>query len=63
MTGGKQPGFKFSQLENEADESHNKPLEKKNFIRKRPLEGNRLSQKETSLHKEFIFKMKKNFWY
>ena len=63
LVGGKQPGFKFSQLEIEADETHNKPLEKMNFIRKRPLEGNRLSQKEKSLHKEFIFKMKKNFWY
>ncbi len=63
LAGGKQPGFKFSQLEFEAVETRIKPLEKKIFIRKSPLKENRLSQKETSLHKKFIFEMKKNYWY
>ena len=63
LLGGKQPGFHFSKIENEVDESQKITAEKKNFTRKNPLKGDRLSQKEKSLHKEFILEMKNNFWY
>ena len=63
LVGGKQPGFQFSQLEYETNESQKKTIEKKNFSRRNTLKGNRLSQKEKILHKEFIFEMKKNYWY
>ena len=63
LVGGKQPGFQFSKLEFETDKTQLKTLEKKNFIRRNPLKFNRISPKEKSLHKEFIFQMKKNFWY
>ena len=63
LVGGKQPGFQFSQLEHETDQTQKTTLEKKNFSRRNPLKGDRLSQKEKYLHKEFIFEMKKNLWY
>ena len=63
LVGGKQPGFQFSKLEHEVDETQKKTSEKKNFIRRNPLKKNRVSQKEIGLHKEFIQEMKKNFWY
>ena len=63
LAGGKQPGFQFSQFEYETGESQKKTEEKKNFTRRNILKGDRLSQKEKILHKEFIFEMKKNFWY
>ena len=62
LTGGKQPGFEFSQLGFEADDKDKKTHQKKNFIRKNPLNENRLSWKEKELHMELISEMKKNFW-
>ena len=63
LVGGKQPGFQFSKLEHETDRTQKTTLEKKIFSRRNTLKGDRLSQKEKNLHKEFIFEMKKNFWY
>ena len=63
LVGGKQPGFEFSHVRFETDDWYKKKSEKKNFIRKRPLTENRLSQKAVKLHMEFISEMKKNFWY
>ena len=63
LAGGKQPGFQFSQLEHEVERTEKKTVEKKNFIRKNTLKQDRLSQEERILHKEFIFEIKKNFWY
>ena len=63
LVGGKQPGFEFSQGVSETDNMNKKTIEKRNFIRKNPLNKNRLSQKEMTLHMEFISEMKKNFWY
>ena len=63
LVGGKQPGFQFSQLEQETAQTQKTTLEKKNFSRRNTLKGDRLSQKEKNLHKEFIFEMKKNLWY
>ena len=63
LAGGKQPGFKFSQIGFETDDRNKKTIEKTNFIRKNPIARSRVSQKEMELHREFISKMKKNFWY
>ena len=63
LAGGKQPVFQFSKFEYETDGSQKKTVEKKNFSRRNILKGDRLSQKEKILHKEFIFEMKNNFWY
>ncbi len=63
LTGGKQPGFQFSQLESKDYETKKKISKKKNFIRINPLKENRLTQREIILHKEFISRMGKNFWY
>ena len=63
LAGGKQPGFEFSQVGCEIYERDKKTKENRNFIRKNPLAGHRVSQKEMELHMEFISKMKKNFWY
>ena len=63
LTGGKQPGFKFSQVGFDRDERNKETREKRNFIRKHPLTESRVSQKEMKLHMEFISKMKKNLWY
>lgn len=63
LTGGKQPAFNFLPSRDETDEYKKKGGVAKSFIRRNPLEENRLSQKEAALHKEFIFEMKKNFWY
>ena len=63
LVGGKQPGFKFLQVGSETDDRNEKTIEKTNFIRKNPIAETRVSQKEMALHREFISKMKKNFWY
>ena len=63
LVGGKQPGFEFSQIGCEIYERDKKTTENRNFIRKNPLSGRRVSQKEMELHMEFISKMKRNFWY
>ena len=63
LSGGKQPGFEFSQEGSETDDRNKKTIEKNIFIRKNPIAGSRVSQKEMDLHREFISKMKKNFWY
>ncbi len=63
LSGGKQPGFKFSQVGSETDFRNKKIIEKSKFIRKHPLAKSRVSQKEMKLHMEFISKMKKNLWY
>ena len=63
LTGGKQPGFKFSQVGSDTDNRGKETIEKRNFVRKHPLTESRLSQKEMKLHKEFISEMKKNLWY
>ncbi len=63
LAGGKQPGFEFSQVGSETDDRNKKAPEKMNFVRKNPLVGSRVSHKEMELHKKFISKMKKNFWY
>ena len=63
LAGGKQPGFEFSQEVFETDFRDKNTKGKRNFIRKRCLPGNRLSQREILLHKELISDMEKNFWY
>ena len=63
LTGGKQPGFKFSQVGFETDVRSKGTIEKRNFVRKHPLKEGRASQKEKKLHIEFISEMKKNLWY
>ena len=63
LAGGKQPGFEFSQVGSETDDGEKKIIEKTNFIRKNPIARTRVSQKEVELHREFISKMKRNFWY
>ena len=63
LTGGKQPGFEFSQVGFDTDYRNKETIEKKNFVRKHPLTESRVSQKERKLHMEFISEMKKNLWY
>ena len=63
LSGGKQPGFKFSQVGSETDDRNKKIIEKRKFIRKHPIAKSRVSQKEIKLHMEFISNMKKNLWY
>jgi len=63
LTGGKQPGFKFSQVGFDTDDGSKETIEKRNFIRKHPLTESRVSQREMKLHMEFISEMKKNLWY
>ena len=63
LTGGKQPGFKFLQVDFDTDDGNKETIEKRNFIRKHPLTESRVSQKEMKLHIEFISEMKKNLWY
>ena len=60
--GGKQPGFEFSQPGHENEETEKVMKERKSFIRKTPLNENRLSEEEIALHREFISEMKKNYW-
>ena len=62
LAGGKQPGFQFSGIDFETKNIHQHKIEKKIFIRKKILEGKRLSQEETELHREFISEIKNNFW-
>ena len=62
LSGGKQPGFEFSSLDFDTIEIAKNASEKKKFIRKNPIVGNRLSKEEVKLHGEFISEMKKNFW-
>ena len=61
LVGGKQPGFEFSQPGHEDEETEKVMKERKNFIRKTPLNENRLSEEEIALHREFISEMKKNY--
>ena len=56
ITHAKEAGF-------DAVKFQKRTVEKKNFSRRNTLKGDRLSQKEKNLHKEFIFEMKKNLWY
>ncbi len=62
LVGGKQPGFEFSQPGHEDEETEKVMKERKSFIRKTPLNENRLSEEEIALHREFISEMKKNYW-
>ena len=62
LVGGKQPGFEFSQPGHEVEETEKVMKERKSFIRKNPLNENRLSDEEIALHREFISEMKKNYW-
>ena len=62
LVGGKQPGFEFSQPGHEDVETEKVIKERKSFIRKTPLNENRLSEEERALHREFISEMKKNYW-
>ena len=63
LVGGKQPGFEFSQPAHEDEETGKIIKERKSFIRKNPLNENRLSEEEITLHKEFISEMNRNYWY
>ena len=62
LVGGKQPGFEFSQPSHEDEKTEKVIKERKSFIRKNPLNENRLSDEEIALHREFISEMKKNYW-
>ena len=62
LAGGKQPDFQFSVVDSETKNVYQHNTIKKRFIRKNLLEGKRLSQEETELHREFISEMKYNFW-
>ena len=62
LSGGKQPGFDFSSLDFKTKDFLKNSKEKKSFIRKYQLMGNRLSQEEIALHSEFISEIKKNYW-
>ncbi len=62
LSGGKQPGFEFSSLDFHTKDIVENSSEKKKFIRRNRLTGNRLSKEEIRLHIEFISKMEKNFW-
>ena len=62
LVGGKQPGFEFSQPGHEDEKTEKVIKERKSFIRKTPLNENRLSDEEIALHREFISEMKKNYW-
>ena len=62
LVGGKQPGFEFSQPGHEDEKTEKVIKERKSFIRKTPLNENRLSEEEIALHREFISEMKKNYW-
>ena len=63
LVGGKQPGFQFLKYDLKGQEIEKIERKKNIFIRKNPLHKNRLSEREKRLHKEFIFEMKKNYWY
>jgi len=62
LSGGKQPGFKFSSLDFQTKDVLKNSEEKNKFTRKNLLTGNRLSQEEIGLHFEYISQMKKNYW-
>ena len=62
LTGGKQPSFHFSSVDINTRDAYKTNIEKKSFIRKKPLAGKRLSQRETELHRKFISEMHTNFW-
>ena len=63
LSGGKQPGFEFASVGSKTKEIDQNSLEKQKFVRKNPLNIIRLSQEEIGLHREFISKMAKNFFY
>ena len=62
LVGGKQPGFEFSQSGHEDEETEKMVKERRTFVRKNPLNENRISDEEVALHKEFISEMTKNYW-
>ena len=62
LAGGKQPGFQFSSIDIDNKDVYETAIEKEIFVRKKPLEGKRLSQKEIDLHREFISDIQNNFW-
>ena len=62
LVGGKQPGFEFSQPSHEDEETEKVITERKSFVRKTPLNENRLSEEEIALHREYISEMKTNYW-
>ena len=62
LVGGKQPDFKFSTSDFKKIDIYEKNEGKKKFTRSNPLKNSRLSEKEISLHQEFVSKMPRNFW-
>ncbi len=62
LIGGKQPGFVFQKTKKNATLNSDKFINKKIFIRKHIL-PERITKKEISDHKDFISKLKSNFWY
>ena len=62
LSGGKQPGFEFSNLDFKTKDFLENSEEKKKFTRKNFLIGDRLSKEEIRLHSEYISEMKKNYW-
>ena len=62
LSGGKQPGFEFSNIGLKTKYFLEDSKERKKFTRKNLLTENRLSKEEISLHSEYISKMKKNYW-
>ena len=62
LSGGRQPGFEFSNVNLKTKDSLEDSKEIKKFTRKNLLEGNRLSKEEIGLHSEYISEMKKNYW-
>lgn len=62
LAGGKQPGFQFSRNDSDTENVHQNRIRKKSFIRKKNLDGQRVSQEEAELHRKFISEIKNNFW-
>ena len=62
LTGGKQPGFEFSNTDTGTNDIQKNSIHKNKFIRKNPLNENRVTQEEIAHHLEFISEMKENFW-
>ena len=62
LSGGKQPDFEFSSDDFGTKDLYKNNIVRKKFIRKNPLDTDRLSQEEIARHHEFISNMEKNFW-
>ncbi len=62
LIGGKQPSFIFQKTEKISILNSDKSIKKNIFIRKQVL-PERVTQKEIVDHKNFISKLKSNFWY